>query len=53
MVLVHGYQGNSSDMERIRNIAKLYCEHTYFLMISSVESTIDDKIDELGKRIAI
>lgn len=53
IVLVHGYQAYSSDMERIANYLRLVNPHIIVLCSSSNEGSCNDKIELMGQRLAV
>ena len=52
MVMVHGYQGSSIDLEKARNFMNIYNPYCHGLLIKTIEDEIDNPIETLGEAVA-
>lgn len=52
VVMIHGYQGSSIDLEKARNFMSIYCPSCYGLLIKGIEDDIDNPIEALGEAVA-
>lgn len=53
VILVHGFQAYSNDMERISSYLKLYYPSLLVYCASSNEGSSKDKIETMGQRLAV
>ena len=44
VVMIHGYQGSSVDLEKARNFMNIYNPNSYGLLIKTIEDDIDNPI---------
>jgi triacylglycerol esterase/lipase EstA (alpha/beta hydrolase family) len=52
VIMVHGYQGSSVDLEKARNFMNIYNPNCYGLLIKTIEDDIDNPIESLGEAVA-
>lgn len=52
VIMVHGYQGSSVDLEKARNFMNIYNPNCYGLLIKTIEDDIDNPIETLGETVA-
>lgn len=50
--MVHGYQGSSIDLEKVRNFMNIYNPYCHGLLIKTIEDDIDNTLEELGEAVA-